>query len=93
MNLKQIQTMNQTKNPMTRTTFKLFFSKNKIKETLKQTTGPKICVNNNSHPLGPILIMTLKSWPVYVIDAKIIVYDGEQDKYFSFITPEAYWSL
>ena len=49
----QIQTMNQTKNPMTRTTIKLFFSKNKIKKTLKQTTGPKICVNNNSHPLEP----------------------------------------
>ena len=46
-------TMNQTKNPMTRTTIKLFFSKNKIKKTLKQTTGPKICVNNNSHPLEP----------------------------------------
>ena len=40
---------------MTRTTFKLFFSKNKIKEKLKQITGPKICVNNNSHPSGPEL--------------------------------------
>ena len=36
--------------------------------------------------------------PIYddkktVIVAKIIVYDGEPDQYFSFITPEAYWSL
>ena len=36
--------------------------------------------------------------PIYddkktVIAAKIIVYDGEPDQYFSFITPEAYWSL
>ena len=36
--------------------------------------------------------------PIYddkktVIVAKIIVYDGEPDHYFSFITPEAYWSL
>ena len=28
-----------------------------------------------------------------VIAAKIIVYDGELEQYFSFITPEAYWSL
>jgi integrase len=28
-----------------------------------------------------------------VIAAKIIVYDGEPEQYFSFITPEAYWSL
>ncbi|HET6727234.1 MAG TPA: hypothetical protein VFH19_04300 [Nitrososphaeraceae archaeon] len=36
--------------------------------------------------------------PIYddkksVIAAKIIVYDGEPEQYFSFITPEAYWSL
>ena len=29
----------------------------------------------------------------YVIAAKIIVYDGEIEQYFSFITPEAYYSL
>jgi integrase len=28
-----------------------------------------------------------------IIAAKIIVYDGEPDQYFSFITPEAYYSL
>jgi hypothetical protein len=36
--------------------------------------------------------------PIYdqgksIIAAKIIVYDGEPDQYFSFITPEAYYSL
>jgi len=36
--------------------------------------------------------------PIYddknaVIAAKIIVYDGEPEQYFSFISPEAYWSL